>query len=199
MAKDFAYFKRKAKLAFNKRQYLYVLEILSYAQILLDCLNEKESLHLNMLGTLADMALEYEDEARALFEYYQVIYNKNNQEAEKIILEMVENFDKNLYALNLAIWSLQEAEVDKNDGILYEDFEIHSAKVGFKEAFEDLMFSSKIVFTSKSEFLIFVRNLVKFGFEEIAINYFENAGNLLFYDKDFMRLYQQILQNKKTN
>lgn len=199
MAKDFAYFKRKAKLAFNKRQYLYVLEILSYAQILLDCLNEKESLHLNMLGTLADMALEYEDEARALFEYYQVIYNKNNQEAEKIILEMVENFDKNLYALNLAIWSLQEAEVDKNDGILYEDFEIHSAKVGFKEAFEDLMFSSKIVFTSKSEFLIFVRNLVKFGFEEIAINYFENAGNLLFYDKDFMRLYQQILQNKKIN
>lgn len=199
MAKDFAYFKRKAKLAFNKRQYLYVLEILSYAQILLDCLNEKESLHLNMLGTLADMALEYEDEARALFEYYQVIYNKNNQEAEKIILEMVENFDKNLYALNLAIWSLQEAEVDKNDGILYEDFEIHSAKVGFKEAFEDLMFSSKIIFTNKSEFLIFVRNLVKFGFEEIAINYFENAGNLLFYDKDFMRLYQQILQNKKIN
>ncbi|WP_273212775.1 hypothetical protein [Helicobacter rodentium] len=199
MAKDFAYFKRKAKLAFNKRQYLYVLEILSYAQILLDCLNEKESLHLNMLGTLADMALEYEDEARALFEYYQVIYNKSNQEAEKVILEMIENFDKNLYALNLAIWSLQEAEVDKNDGILYEDFEIHSAKVGFKEAFEDLMFSSKIIFTSKSEFLIFVRNLVKFGFEEIAINYFENAGNLLFYDKDFMRLYQQILQNKKIN
>lgn len=199
MAKDFAYFKRKAKLAFNKRQYLYVLEILSYAQILLDCLNEKELLHLNMLGTLADMALEYEDEARALFEYYQVIYNKSNQEAEKVILEMIENFDKNLYALNLAIWSLQEAEVDKNDGILYEDFEIHSAKVGFKEAFEDLMFSSKIIFTSKSEFLIFVRNLVKFGFEEIAINYFENAGNLLFYDKDFMRLYQQILQNKKIN
>ena len=199
MAKDFAYFKRKAKLAFNKRQYLYVLEILSYAQILLDCLNEKESLHLNMLGTLADMALEYEDEARALCEYYQVIYNKSNQEAEKVILEMIENFDKNLYALNLAIWSLQEAEVDKNDGILYEDFEIHSAKVGFKEAFEDLMFSSKIIFTSKSEFLIFVRNLVKFGFEEIAINYFENAGNLLFYDKDFMRLYQQILQNKKIN
>lgn len=198
MAKDFAYFKRKAKLAFNKRQYLYVLEILSYAQILLDCLNEKESLHLNMLGTLADMALEYEDEARALFEYYQVIYNKSNQEAEKVILEMIENFDKNLYALNLAIWSLQEAEVDKNDGILYEDFEIHSAKVGFKEAFEDLMFSSKIIFTNKNEFLFFVRNLVKFGFEDIAINYFENAGNLLFYDKDFMRLYRKILQNKKV-
>ena len=197
MTKDFAYFKRKAKLAFSKRQYLYVLKILSYAQILLDNLNEKESLFLNMLGSLADMAQEYEDEARALFEYYQVIRNKNNQVAEKIVLEMIESFDKNLYALNLAIWSLQEVEIDKNDGILYEDFETHSTKVGFKEAFEDLMFSSKIIFTNKSEFLIFVRNLVKFGFQEIAINYFENAGNLLFYDKDFMRLYQQILQDKK--
>ncbi|WP_297814248.1 hypothetical protein [uncultured Helicobacter sp.] len=199
MTKDFAYFKRKVKLAFNKRQYLRTLEILSYAHILLENLNEKEALYFNMLGTLADMASEYEDEARALFEYYQVIHNnKNNQEAEKIILEMIENFDRNLYTLNLAIWSLQEAEIDRNDGILYEDFEIHSARVGFKEAFEDLMFSSKIIFTNKNEFLFFVRNLVKFGFEDIAINYFENAGNLLFYDKAFMRLYQKILQNKKV-
>lgn len=197
MAKDFAYFKNKAKLAFNKRQYLRVLEILSYAHLLLDKLDDKESLYFDMLSMLSDMALEYEDEARALFEYYQVIRSKNDQEALEIVLEMIENFDKNLYALNLAIWSLQEAEIDKNDGILYEDFEIHSAKVGFKEAFEDLMFSSKIIFTNKNEFLFFVRNLVKFGFEDIAINYFENAGNLLSFDKDFMRLYQKILQNKE--
>lgn len=198
MTKDFIYFKNKAKLAFRKRQYLRVLEILSCANIFLGELNTKQSLYFTMLCMLSDMALEYEDEARALFEYYQVIHNKNNLEAEEIVLEMIENFDKNLYALNLAIWSLQEAEIDKNDGILYEDFEVHSAKVGFKEAFEDLMFSSKIIFTNKNEFLFFVRNLVKFGFEDIAINYFENAGNLLFYDKDFMRLYRKILQNKKV-
>ncbi|CAM3625145.1 MULTISPECIES: hypothetical protein [Helicobacter] len=198
MTKDFIYFKNKAKLAFRKRQYSRVLEILSCANVFLENLNAKQSLYFTMLCMLSDMALEYEDEARALFEYYQVIHNKNNLEAEEIVLEMIENFDKNLYALNLAIWSLQEAEIDKNDGILYEDFEVHSAKVGFKEAFEDLMFSSKIIFTNKNEFLFFVRNLVKFGFEDIAINYFENAGNLLFYDKDFMRLYRKILQNKKV-
>ncbi|TLD86077.1 hypothetical protein [Helicobacter sp. MIT 05-5294] len=197
MAKDFAYFKNKAKLAFNKRQYLRVLEILSYAHLLLENLSDKESLYIKMLSALSDMALDYEDEARALFEYYQVTHIKNNQEVAKVVLGMVENFDKNLYALNLAIWSLQEAEIDKNDGILYEDFETHSAKVGFKEAFEDLMFSSKIIFTNKSEFLFFVRNLVKFGFEDVAINYFENSGNLLFYDRDFMRLYRKILQGKK--
>lgn len=198
MAKDFAYFKNKAKLAFSKHQYARVLEILSYANLLLNNLSDKESRYFNMLSALSDMALEYEDEARALFEYYQVIRGKSDLEAEEIVLEMIENFDKNLYALNLAIWSLQEAEIDKNDGILYEDFVVHSAKVGFKEAFEDLMFSSKIIFTNKNEFLFFVRNLVKFGFEDIAINYFENAGNLLFYDKDFMRLYRKILKDKES-
>ncbi len=151
-----------------------------------------------MHRTLSDMALECEDEARAFFEYYQVIRGKNDLEAEEIVLEMIENFDKNLYALNLAIWSLQEAEIDKNDGILYEDFVVHSAKVGFKEAFEDLMFSSKIIFTNKNELLFFVRNLVKFGCEEIAINYFENAGHLLFYDKDFIHLYRRFLKDKET-
>ncbi|WP_300674044.1 hypothetical protein [Helicobacter sp. UBA3407] len=168
MTKDFIYFKNKAKLAFRKRQYSRVLEILSCANVFLENLNAKQSLYFTMLCMLSDMALEYEDEARALFEYYQVIHNKNNLEAEEIVLEMIENF------------------------------EVHSAKVGFKEAFEDLMFSSKIIFTNKNEFLFFVRNLVKFGFEDIAINYFENAGNLLFYDKDFMRLYRKILQNKKV-
>ncbi|MBX7490940.1 hypothetical protein [Helicobacter turcicus] len=172
----------------------------------LDSINSKESLELKTLCALADMAMEYEEEARALFEYYQVITKKDKKDskkdstkksesAEEIILDMVQNFDQNIYALNLAIAHLEDIEVDKNDGILYKDFENLEKEVGFREAFVDLMFSTKIIFTNKNEFLFFMQNLVKHGFREIAINYFENIGNMLYYDKDFVKLYQKILQN----
>ena len=110
-----------------------------------------------------------------------------------MLLSMIDTFDKNMYALSLAITHFADIEVDKNDGILYTDFENLAKKIGFKEAFEDLMFSSKIIFTNKNDFLIFMQSLVKHGFRDIAIHYFENIGDMLFFDKDFAHLYQKIL------
>lgn len=196
-------FKTKAKRAFVGRNYTQALTLLSYAHYLnldsnLDT-DSKESLVLKTLCALTDMAIEHEEEARALFDYYQVIAKKNKrnlkESPEEIILDMVQNFDQNIYALNLAISHLENIEVDKNDGILYEDFENLEKKIGFKEAFVDLMFSTKIIFTSKNEFLFFMKNLVKHGFKDIALHYFESIGNNLFFDKDFAKLYQKILQN----
>ena len=186
--------KNKAKRAFIKRQYTQALTLLSLAHTFNT--NSKESLQLNVLCALADMAIEHEEEARSLLEYYHIISKKNEQEASEMLLSMIDNFDKNIYALNLAITRLEDIEVDKNDGILYADFETLAKKIGFKEAFEDLMFSSKIIFTSKSDFLIFMQNLVEYGFKDVAIHYFENIGDMLFFDKDFANLYQKILHKE---
>ncbi|TLD83988.1 hypothetical protein LS70_004050 [Helicobacter sp. MIT 11-5569] len=200
----------KAKQAFIKREYAQSLKLLSYAHVLSEehsnaskdsqnSEDSKEFLELKTLCALTDMALEHEEEARALFEYYQVIYKKNQKNSkespEEIILSMIDNFDQNIYALNLAIAHLENIEIDKNDGILYKDFEILEKEIGFKEAFTDLMFSTKIIFTNKNEFLFFMQNLVKYGFKDVAINYFENIGNIVYFDKDFAKLYQKILQN----
>ncbi|MCI5969214.1 hypothetical protein [Helicobacter sp.] len=210
----YANIKTKAKHAFIKRNYTQALELLSYAHVMRldfgiqseDSIHSKESLEIETLCALSDMAIEHEEEARALFDYYQVITQKNKQEsqkdsskqfksAEEIILDMVQNFDQNIYTLNLALTHLEDIEVDKNDGILYKDFENLEKEIGFKEAFVDLMFSTKIIFTNKNEFLFFMQNLVKHGFKEVALHYFENIGNNLFFDKDFAKLYQKILQN----
>lgn len=191
---QYAKLKNKAKRAFIKQQYTQALTLLSLAHTFNT--NSKESLQLNVLCALADMAIEHEEEARGLFEYYHIISKKNEQEASEMLLSMIDNFDKNIYALNLAITRLEDIEVDKNDGILYADFETLAKKIGFKEAFEDLMFSSKIIFTSKSDFLIFMQNLVEYGFKDVAIHYFENIGDMLFFDKDFANLYQKILHKE---
>ncbi|MCH5322147.1 MAG: hypothetical protein J1E31_01005 [Helicobacter sp.] len=199
-------FKNKAKEAFAARKYLAALQYYSFALNAFQEIHfkspqtkEKESHQLKMLAMLSDMALEHEEEAKALFEYYQVIKVNRDKKAEITILELIKNFDQNIFEISEAIKGFQDSEVESSDGILYRDFKELSDKVGFKEAFEDLMFSSKIIFTNKEDFLVFIQNLVKNGFEEIAINYFENIGITIFYDQEFMKMYKKILLqgNKK--
>lgn len=202
--KQFSRFLKKAQESFKKGKYLECLEFCSFANGILPEIQDspdfapKNQLFLQMLTMLADMALENKDEATSLFEYYQILKASKDPKTpnpQQEIITMVENFDKNLFALNLAIQSIQEADIDKNDGILYRDFQKIVDNIGFKEAFEDLMFSTKIIFTHKGDFLFFIQNLVDYGFRDIAMNYFENIGNILFLDKDFLRIYKQILKS----
>ncbi|MDA3967265.1 MULTISPECIES: hypothetical protein [Helicobacter] len=199
------YFKNKAKKAFLNREYIKALNTYSY--LYNDIYNNttcdskfdnklKELAQLRALCMLCDMALDYEEEARALYEYYFVGKKSKGIGLEKNIINMIESFDRNVSELNKVMDKLREIDVDKSDGILYSDFKKIVNDIGFKEAFENLMFSSKIIFTNKNEFLYFVRNLVEFGYEEVAINYFENTGNILYFDKEFMKLYKKIIQRK---
>ena len=117
------YWKNKIKEHFIKRRYLEVLKDCSYlyAKIIAELDSEmvKQQSKLNemktieMFSMLADMALEHEEEARALFEYYQVTKTKNNWQAEESIIEMIGNFDKNLCELSMVIQSIQDIDIDK--------------------------------------------------------------------------------------
>ncbi|PZT48443.1 hypothetical protein B6S12_03700 [Helicobacter valdiviensis] len=156
-------------------------------------LKEIELEKILMYSKLADMALIHEDEARALFDYYQSLKSKGINAIRQIV-SMIENFDTSVYELNFVLENFQNHQIEQNDGVMYEDFTRFVEQVGFKEAFTNLMFSSKIIITSKREFLKFMQDLLKNGFSEVALNYFESAGNSIFYDKDFVNLYKMILQ-----
>ena len=191
---------KKAQESFKKGEYSECLEFCSLASGILSEIQDnpnfvaKNKPFLQMLTMLADMALDHKDESTSLFAYYQIIKDSKTSDAQQEIIAMIENFDKNLFALNLALQSIQEADIDRSDGILYKDFQKIADDIGFKEAFEDLMFSTKIIFTHKGDFLFFMQNLVDYGFKDVAMNYFENVGNILFLDKDFLRIYKQILK-----
>lgn len=191
-------FKKKGKIAFSERKFLSAMQNFSFA---LNSLQEKkdskrfqnEIAELKVLSMLCDMALDFEDEARALFEYYQIIALKSkNQQAENEILNYIENFDKGICTLAKSLVNIQNLEADSNQGILYQDFQKLSDDLGFKAAFESLMFSSKIIFTSKSDFLSFFTDLLKNGYQDIATDYFETSSIGVFYDEDFVKIYQKF-------
>ncbi len=134
--------------------------------------NKELRIYLN----LASLARAKEDEAVSLFEFYRASLkdkNSKTKDFEKVIDSLQASLEK--------IHSLFESkDVERflleENGISYEDFlDLVQKRGGFARAFEDIMFSTKVLISKKEDFIHFLNLLVDNGFTEMALNYLENA------------------------
>jgi hypothetical protein len=84
------------------------------------------------------------------------------------------------------------------DGILYSDFKkLLDEGADFKETFENIMFSTKVLITQKEDFIDFLEKLIENGFSEMALAYLENALSLYPTDKVLAKLLKKLVQGKR--
>jgi len=96
----------------------------------------------------------------------------------------------------LLIDPIQE-QVEYGDGIRYSDFlALVESRGSFRKAFEDIMFSTKVVITEKSQFIDFVTKLAQEGFTEMALQYLDATTGLFGDDQDVLALYH-VVKGKK--
>ena len=125
---------------------------------------------------LSDIANENDEEAQALFEYYQVLKKENSEDAEKIIEDMINSFDNTLEKISSFLDDTLFRRDEYVNGISYDDFkELVNQRGSFKRAFEDIMFSTKVIITNKNELLDFLQELVNNGFDEVAMRYIDTV------------------------
>ncbi len=142
---------------------------------------------------LCDLALDHEHESHALYDYYTILRKTKNIKADEILLEAIKSFDGNIDKISDFFRSINSSKIDAIDGIMYEDFKQMIERRGsFKRAFEDLMYSTKIVISGHDDFIEFMNKLVDNGFKDVAINYLENAGGILPFDEDIRHLINKI-------
>ena len=117
--------------------------------------NDKE---LRIGAILADLALEKEEEAILLFEYYTSSSFRENIENEKILEDIIESLENGPHKLfSLFEQELLDEKLEAQNGILYSDFiEAVKERGSFSLAFEDIMFSTKVIITNKDDFLEFL-------------------------------------------
>jgi tetratricopeptide (TPR) repeat protein len=141
---------------------------------------------------LSDLGTESEDEAQALFDYYQVIKSEK-ENAVDIIDGLIDTLDSTKHKLQeLLVDPLQE-QVEYGDGIRYSDFlNLIESRGSFRKAFEDIMFSTKVVITDKDEFIDFVTQLANEGFDEMALGYLDATTSLFGDDQDVLALYNVV-------
>jgi len=173
--------------SFYKKDYSLALFYFSLA-----LQEDPESEDARLGAILTDMASEKETEAEALFEYY-LLSKENGKENIEDIINLVGSSAESIYGL-IEKKELQYA-IDEENGIEYEDFkELIKQRGSFKKAFEDIMFSTKVLISKKEDFVDFLEKLIDNGFTEMSLNYLESAINIFPNDKKLLNLVDRARQ-----
>jgi tetratricopeptide (TPR) repeat protein len=145
---------------------------------------------------LSDIGTENEEEAQSLFDYYQAIKNKE-PEAAQIVHEIIDSIDVTKNTLSELMNEQLKYQAEYEDGILYSDFkELIENRGSFKSAFEDIMFSTKVIITEKEDFIDFIKNLAQEGFEKMALEYLDSSAQIFGSDQEVLELYSLFKKAK---
>lgn len=178
---------QRAEHAFLKGDYANALR--SYGLILKDYPTLDEA---RVGVVLSDLGIESEEEAQALFDYYQMIKSEK-ENAVDIIDGLIETLDSSKHKLQELLVAPWEEQVEYSDGIRYSDFlALVESRGSFKKTFEDIMFSTKVVITNKDEFIDFVTKLAREGFDEMALGYLDASVSLFGNDQEILALYHVL-------
>ncbi len=147
---------------------------------------------------LAEMAMSGEMGAEALFDYYEILKEDDRESADIIMSDILQNMDGSLEKLADVFAQPLRDKLEFEDGILYEDFkDIIKSGESFKETFENIMFSTKVIITQKEDFIDFLDNLIDNDFAEMALTYLENALSVYPSDELLGKLLKKLSKKGK--
>ena len=143
---------------------------------------------------LSDLGLESGEEAQALFDYYLMIKDKN-EDPVATIDNLIKSLDDSKHHIQAMLHPHIE-QVEYVDGIVYSDFlDLVKDKGNFRETFENIMFSTSVVITNKDDFMDFVTKLSNDNFDEMALRYLDASMQLFGNDQDILALYDVVRKN----
>lgn len=181
---------QRAKRAFSSRKYALATQL--FSSVIIDYPDNKEA-KLGLL--LCDMASDNEEQAQKLFEYYQLTKIQKIANAEDGIINLINILDRNTNHFVTLLNEYEEAQINDIDGILYSDFKkLMEDKNDFKKIFEYAMFSTKIVFTKKSDFYEFLNLLIDNGMSNISMQYIENLSGDIANDSEMQKIIKRALK-----
>ena len=184
----------QAKDSFSKSDYKNALD--KFAAVLQSFPNSKEAYN----GViLAEMALSGEGGAEALFDYYEILKEEDKEQADIIMSDILQNMDGSMEKLSEVFAQPIRDRIEFEDGILYKDFKaLIDSGESFKETFENIMFSTRVIITQKEDFVDFLDNLIEHGFAEMALTYLENALSVYPSDALLRKLLKKLAKGKKV-
>ena len=153
---------------------------------------------LRMCAILTDLAFEKEEEAMALFEYYMTNRSEKDRDNEAILEEIINSLDVGLEKLTSLFESQAfENRLQEENGISYEDFiTLVHERGDFRKAFEDIMFSTKVLISKKEDFINFLELLIDNGFAEMSLAYLESAVSMFPGDDRLQILFQKAQEHQ---
>ena len=142
---------------------------------------------------LTEMAMNEEQGAQALHDYYTVLQSSDKELASEVMEEIITSMDGGTDKLSELLSQIQEPDIVIEDGISYADFkELIADRGDFKRTFEDIMFSTRVVISDREDFIDFLGLLAEHGFDSMAANYIESALQAFPNDEKIRQIYREL-------
>jgi tetratricopeptide (TPR) repeat protein len=149
---------------------------------------------------LCDIGYESDEKAQTLFDYFIIAKEENLVDAVQYVEDVINAYDgDNEKMLNL-LQDISQTNVESLNAIEYKDFmALVESRGSFKEAYQDIMFSTKVAITTKEELIDFINNLIDNNFNKTAYSYLDGFNEFFSYDEDLVKLYEKLESKKVDN
>lgn len=150
---------------------------------------EKDSKEILFLLNLCFAAKINKSDSIKLFEFYNLFYKKNSK------------LDEFYEILDSIIISSKKEDIKSDNAIMtYDDFKFLVKKSNdFKSIFERVVFSTKVLISSKTDLINFINDLIDNGFIELSFNYLEAAISIYNGDEELLKIADKIKHYENTN
>ena len=147
----------------------YDIALFLYSQVLSI---EPNNIEYKIYPILCDIGGENSDKAQALFEYFSIQKELNQEKAIEFVKEAISAYDGNNELMMKIFKDFSIQTIESLDAIDYEDFlNLVDSRGSFREAYEDIMFSTKVAIKSKKDLLDFIEQLIDNDFNTTAYSF----------------------------
>lgn len=158
--------------------------------------DDKEAMVFLMLVDLAKTAKE---EAFLLFNDYLSKTKTNKELKDELIDKIIEYLEEDMYLFENMLKNRFQDEILQQNTINYDEFMASVKQRGdFRQTFEDIMFSTKVVISDKDDFINFLSLLIENNFIEISLNYLESASLMFPNEQKFQSLLAKALRRQNN-
>lgn len=180
---------------FSAKQYDKALFI--YSQVIA---GEPTNIEYQIYCLLCDIGFESDQKAQSLFDYFTVSKEIDFQEAVTHVQDVVTAFDGDNEQMSSLLRDISHTNVESLNAIEYQDFmNLVTSRGSFKEAYQDIMFSTKVAITSKDDLVDFINQLIENNFNKTAYSYLDGFNEFFSYDEDLLKLYEKLGRKKIDN
>jgi tetratricopeptide (TPR) repeat protein len=146
-----------------------------------------------MYCIFCDVSYESEEKAQSLFDYFSIAKDENFDEAVKYVQDTLNAYDGDNDKMVNLLKDISHTSVESLNAIEYEDFKsLVDSRGSFREAYQDIMFSTKVAITSKDDLVDFIDNLIENNFNDTAYSYLDGFNEFFSYDKELIDLYEKL-------
>ena len=168
----------------------YDIAIFLYSQVLS---YEPDNVEYKIYPIICDIASENSEKGQALFEYFSIQKDLNQDKAIEFVKDAISAYDGNNELMMKIFRDFSVQTIESLDAIDYEDFlKLVDSRGSFREAYEDIMFSTKVAIKSKKDLIDFIEQLIDNDFSTTAYSYLDNFQKLFTFDEEISKLYEKL-------